>query len=256
MMAELRVESSSFLFLCPPLFFLPFLLYTVMLSFWKYFCCVIFGILYQPVASSFFFSLFRWLLSSSHFLLCICFISPFIPSSEDDIQSHGFNLKPNLETWSARPLLNHPLYELQERSSSSGLTMLISGSLTRQETGLHFSPNLAVQPYTVALLVRTSYTMLAQVFQCFRLYISPPLKPALHLYLLPHFLYSQVMVIIELKTLYSWHFFLFNLRASILLRIYRSDPIPLQPIILTADNLKEICMYILPQLFSEFLVDG
>lgn len=177
------------------------------------------GILYWPVLPFLFSSLSSegsCLLPTS---LCVCFISPHY-------------------TFFLRRL--HPVSRLQLKGQSRDLVSKTSSNpyfiqviikvpflwmhnaLTWQGTGLYLSPNLSVQLYVVALLVRASYTMLSpamEVFQCFKLLILPQLKPALHLYLLPHFLYSQVMVIIELKNVYSQHFFLFILMATILLRI-------------------------------------
>ena len=116
MMADLMVKSNSFLSSCPPPLATVYNIYLCAL-FLKYFCPGVSGIWYWPALPSLFSSLsseVSCLLATSWF--CVCFIVWFPPiilsSSEDCIQSHGFNLKPNLEIRSARSLPTHTLYKL------------------------------------------------------------------------------------------------------------------------------------------------
>ena len=134
LMAERTVKSNSFISLCSPWHFLLFMLFTVML----FLSFHIRDLLLLNGSVLFFSTLFRGLLSSSHLLFWVSVVVSFssfvISASEDCIQSHGFNLKPSLEMWSASPLLTHTSWELS-------CTAFIPGPAAWWEMGLDFSPN-------------------------------------------------------------------------------------------------------------------
>lgn len=115
-------------------------------------------------------TLFRGLLSSSHLLvlflsICVCFIFPLYTSSEDCIQTHGFNWKHNVELWLASPLLIHTLCELSWRSPPAVCTAYASGPLAWQGTVLPFRPHFMAPPYLVTMPARAPVVSSILVFR-------------------------------------------------------------------------------------------
>lgn len=149
-------------------------------------------------------TLFRELLSSSHLLVlvlsvCVCFIFP-------------------LYTFFLRRLHPDPWFRLKAQSrvvfskssSNSHFVQVVMKVPSLCICIRTFGPAgywAAYQPTTLCSshASQSPCAMLSRVFLYFELNIICALKPALHLYLFPHFLYTRIIT--EFQNIYLWHSF-------------------------------------------------